>query len=146
MTRMFARIARVAGTTLFVVSLMGRSAVAQTPASAGAYTEEQATRGAQVFSGVCIECHARKEMSDAVFRVNWNGRTAFDLFERIRNTMPESAPGSLPRTNYLDVATYLMKLNGMPAGSVELADDEATLKKQLLTLVASMRAHTPSGD
>jgi hypothetical protein len=143
---MFARIARRAGITLLFVSLMARAAVAQSPASPGAYTEEQATRGGRVFSNVCIECHARKEMSDSVFRVNWNGRTAFDLFERIRSTMPESGPGSLPRTDYLDVTTYLMKLNGMPAGSVALADDEVALKKQLLALVASMRAHVPSGD
>jgi mono/diheme cytochrome c family protein len=129
-----------AAALVWAIVLAGRIAVAlaQTPAAPPAnplpYTEEQAGRGAEVFSGVCIECHARKDFSDAEFRGKWRGRTAFDLFERMRSTMPESDPGSLPRQQYLDVVAYVVKLNGLPAGSTELADDEAALKKQILAL------------
>lgn len=98
------------------------------------YTEEQAGRGADVFSGVCVECHARKDFSDAEFRGKWRGRTAFDFFERIRSTMPESNPGSLARSSYLDVVAYVAKLNALAPGSVELPDDEAALKKLVLAL------------
>ena len=120
--------------------LAGRIAVTfaqTTPAPAAnpvTYTDEQAARGAEVFSGVCVECHARKDFSDAEFRGKWRGRTAFDLFERIRSTMPESNPGSLARGSYIDVVAYLAKLNALPPGSVELPDDEAALKKQILAL------------
>lgn len=105
-------------------------------ANAVTYTDDQAARGAEVFSGVCIECHARKDFSDAEFRGKWRGRAVFDLFERIRSTMPESNPGSLARASYIDVVAYLAKLNALPAGSVDLPDDEAVLKKQILSLAA----------
>jgi mono/diheme cytochrome c family protein len=129
--------------------VIGRTAlplahVTQTPAAPAAenavtYTEEQAGRGAEVFSGVCVECHARKDFSDEQFRGKWRGRTAFDLFERIRSTMPESNPGSLERSSYLDVVAYIVKLNTLPAGSVAMPDDEAALKKQTLTFPSDDR-------
>ena len=103
------------------------------------FTEEQAGRGAEVFSSVCVECHARKDFSDVEFRGKWRGRTAFDLFDRLRTTMPESNPGSLGRASYLDVVAYIAKLNGLAAGTVALPDDEAALKKLVLALPASER-------
>jgi hypothetical protein len=71
-------------------------------------------------------------MSNADFRVKWNTRFVFDLFDRIRSTMPESDPGSLTRAQYVDVVAYIVKLNGITAGTVELADDEAAMKKLTL--------------
>lgn len=133
--------------TAFVVA--ARGVFSQTPADPVTYTEDQATRGEEVFKRVCVECHARKAMSNAEFRVKWNGRTVFDLFERIRSTMPESGPGSLPRANYLDVTAFLEKINGIPAGTTELPDDEAALKKQVLPLPPPTRPDSrragPSG-
>jgi len=125
---------------VWAIVVAGRIAVALAqapaapPASPVTYTDEQAARGGEVFSGVCLECHARKDFSDAEFRGKWRGRTAFDLFERMRSTMPESDPGSLARQQYIDVVAYVMKLNGLSAGSAELPDDEAVLKKQILAL------------
>ena len=118
---------------LSAVSLRAQQA-ATPPADPVTYTEEQAGRGEAVFTRVCLECHARKEMANPDFRVKWNGRTMFDLVDRIRQSMPESNPGGLPRNEYVDVAAYLAKLNGLAAGSAELPDDDALLKKQLLTL------------
>ena len=133
---------RVGPALLFALALAGRSvfSLSQTPAPAPSpsspvtYTEEQAARGADVFSQVCVECHVRKDMSNANFRVKWNGRPAFDLFEIIRSTMPEGSPGSLDRPSYLDVVAYIAKVNGIEAGTTALPDDEAVLKKQLLAL------------
>jgi mono/diheme cytochrome c family protein len=132
--------ARRAVFIFFSVMWAGRIALAAAqdpappPPSPVPYTEEQAGRGAEVFSSVCLECHARKDFSDVEFRGKWRGRTAFDLFERMRSTMPESNPGSLGRSTYLDVVAYIAKLNGFAAGSVELPDDEAALKKLILAL------------
>src|SRR5690606_6883296 len=64
------------------------------------YTEEQAGRGEQVFTRVCLECHARTEMANADFRLKWGGQTTFDLYKNIVTTMPDSDPGSLPRADY----------------------------------------------
>ena len=125
---------RVGPALIFVLLLAGRIAYSQTPPiSAVTYTEGQATRGNQVFGTVCLDCHARKDLSNADFRAKWGGRTAFDFFEQIRSTMPESSPGSLERTAYLDVTAYMMQLNGLVAGTTALPEDEANLRKQLLT-------------
>ncbi len=126
---------RVGPALIFVLVLAGRSVLSQSatpPPSAATYTEAQAARGGEVFASVCMECHARKDMNNADFRMKWGGRTAFDYFEQIRSTMPESGAGSLERSAYLDLTAYMMQLNGLAAGSVPLPDDDAGLKKQLL--------------
>ena len=131
---------RLVPVLLFAGVLAGRTALtlAQTPSAPPAnpvtYTEEQATRGAEVFTNVCLECHPRKELSDVEFKGKWRGRSAFDFFERVRSTMPESNPGSLARADYLNVTAYVAKLNGLAAGDIELPDDEAALRKQILAL------------
>lgn len=98
------------------------------------YTEEQAGRGEQVFSRVCLECHARSEMASADFRLKWGGQTTLDLFRNIVTTMPDSDPGSLPRADYEDVVAYILKLNGIPAGSAPLVSDSATMSRARLLL------------
>jgi mono/diheme cytochrome c family protein len=108
---------------LSFVSDTVRAQDATPPKPAGIYTEEQAERGNGIFSKTCVECHTRKDMSGADFRLNWNGRTVFELFERIRTTMPDAAPGSMTREEYADVTSYLLKLNGMPAGSTNMPGD-----------------------
>jgi mono/diheme cytochrome c family protein len=100
-----------------------QDSTAAKPAAPGVYTEEQSERGNGVFGKVCLECHTRNDMAGADFRLNWNGRTLFDLFERIRTTMPDAAPGSLTREEYTDVTSYILKLNGMPAGSMPMPGD-----------------------
>ena len=126
---------RVGPALIFGLVLAGRTVFSQSPApppNPVTFTEAQATRGGEVFSGVCLDCHARKDLSNADFRTKWGGRTAFDFFELVRSTMPESNPGSLERAAYIDVTAYMMQLNGLAAGSVALPEDEAGLRKQLL--------------
>ena len=106
----------------------------QPPADPVTYSDEQAARGEEIFKTVCVECHARKELSNADFRVKWNGRSVFDLFDRLRNSMPERNPGGMERGQYLDVTAFIAKLNGLAPGTAELADDEPALRKQVLVL------------
>ncbi|MES2523123.1 MAG: cytochrome c [Gemmatimonadota bacterium] len=93
------------------------------PAAAGIFSDEQAERGNAVFKRGCLECHTSKDMSNADFRLAWNGRTVFELFEIIRTTMPDGAPGTMTREEYADVTAYLLKLNGMPAGATAMPGD-----------------------
>jgi mono/diheme cytochrome c family protein len=130
---------------VFAFALAGRAvfSAAQTPAppaDAVTFTDEQATRGGEVFGGVCLECHARKDVSDAEFKGKWRGQSVFALVDRISSTMPESNPGSLARKQYLDVVAYIAKLNGLAAGTAELPDEEATLKKQILAFAPGTAA------
>lgn len=96
------------------------------------YTEEQAGRGEQVFTRVCLECHARTEMANADFRLKWGGQTTFDLYKSIVTTMPDSDPGSLPRADYEDVVAYILKLNGIPAGTAPLMGDSTVMRRTLV--------------
>lgn len=138
------RVRRAGPVVLFAFACAGRVVFTQSPAAppTGApvtYTEEQAARGGEVFGSICLECHGRKDMSNPDFKVKWGGRPVFDLFERIRSTMPESGPGSLARSQYLDVTAYIAKLNGLSSGDAELPDDEAALKKQTLAIAGGGR-------
>lgn len=124
---------------------------AQTPDSTAratadsTYSEEQAGRGEQVFTRVCIECHARTEMASADFRLKWGGQTTFDLFKSITTTMPDSDPGSLPLDNYTDVVAYILKLNGIPAGAAALTADSASMSRAKLVLPPQAALRTGTG-
>ena len=88
---------------------------------------QQLERGEQWFRARCIECHATGALANPDFQLKWNGRNAFDLFERIRATMPEDDPGSLTPGTYASIVAYLLKLNGMVVGSVRLPSDSTAL-------------------
>jgi mono/diheme cytochrome c family protein len=98
------------------------------------FTVEQAERGEKVFSRSCLECHERLEMANNDFRLKWGGQTTFDLFKNIATTMPDSDPGILPRAEYVDVVAYILKLNGVPTGTVELAEDSTAMSQAKLHL------------
>lgn len=94
---------------------------------AGIYSEEQAERGRGTFRSVCGECHYSREFRDDQFKYSWRRRSLGDLFGHIAETMPENAPGSLSSREYADVVAYILKLNGIPAGSAELPGDTEAL-------------------
>lgn len=114
----------------------GAAPAARTSADS-TFTGEQAERGEKVFTRVCVECHERLEMANDDFRLKWEGQTTFDLFKSIATTMPDSDPGSLPRADYLDVVAYILKLNGVPTGPAELAEDSTVMSMAKLHLPAA---------
>jgi mono/diheme cytochrome c family protein len=95
----------------------------------GAYTEEQAERGLKVYNDTCGACHVTEEFSDNNFKGLWNAQPVFMLFEQIRETMPQDNPGGMPRNEYVDVVTYLLKLNAAPPGKAELPTDSAGMAR-----------------
>jgi mono/diheme cytochrome c family protein len=107
---------------------------AATPASVksaldGAYSDSQATRGERLYRTHCSSCHTAQNHSGPDFQQQWTGRTAYDLFEIIRTTMPLDDPGRLGRQEYADILAYLLKLNGYPAGTEPLASDNERLRR-----------------
>ena len=64
------------------------------------------------------------------FLRRWQGRTAGDLFDKTRTTMPTGAPASLSQQQYLDITAYLLQVNGIVAAK-ELSPD--TVKSVSLT-------------
>ena len=101
------------------------------------FTDAQAERGAQVFTRICLECHAREDMRNPDFKGKWSGQTTFDLFKNISTTMPDNNPGMLALTEYVDVVAYILKLNGVPSGAVELAADSTAMRAAKMNLPAA---------
>ena len=119
-------------------------AIAQTAApardSAAAAAARQLDIGEQWFRSACLSCHAAGVLANPDFRLKWAGRTAYDLFERIRSTMPGNSPGSLTQGTYASIVAYLLKLNGMPGGVRRISSDSAALASIRLAFPAAASA------
>jgi hypothetical protein len=98
-------------------------------ASAGVFTEIQAARGDTAFQKFCLSCHTPSFHSDQQFRMNWFGRSVFDLFKILKTTMPEDNIGGLSDDDYTRVIAYILKLNGFPAGADSLKADSLEQKR-----------------
>lgn len=109
----------------------------------GAYSEEQATRGGTVYREQCSACHLPKDHANPDFRQSWNGRPVKALYDYIRSTMPDDAPGTLSEQQYLDATAYILKLNGMPAGDVSLTADTTFQKSFTIDIKAKPPALLP---
>ena len=96
---------------------------------AGVYTAEQARRGRDIYAGMCQSCHPAASHTGVTFKNSWGGRPLSDLFAFMRERMPKNEPGSLAPEEYADVLAYLLSLNAMPAGTLELQPDSLALKR-----------------
>jgi mono/diheme cytochrome c family protein len=105
------------------------AAAAERPTTSGVFSAKQAERGEGVYKTVCQSCHAKSEYTGDKFKVAWVTKSAFDVFDQIRTTMPEDNPGSLERQQYIDVLAYIFSLNAYPAGANDLPGDDDGLKK-----------------
>ena len=105
------------------------AAAAERPTTSGVFSASQAERGEGVYRTSCQSCHAKSEYTGDKFKVAWVSKSAFDVFDQIRTTMPEDNPGSLERQQYIDVLAYIFSLNAYPAGASELPGDDDGLKK-----------------
>jgi len=103
----------------------------------GVYTEEQAKRGQPFYHKECATCHgdamaggeSAPPLTGGAFLSNWNGLTLGDLFERIRKTMPQNAPGKLNRQQNVDILAYTLSANKFPPGKTELSRQTEFLKE-----------------
>ena len=95
----------------------------------GVYTDEQASRGKDVYAGACRSCHTPVSHTGATFSKWWRGKQLSDLFGFISTAMPKNDPGSLAPEDVADVTAYLLKMNAMPVGPAELPPDIDSLRK-----------------
>ena len=110
----------------------------------GVYTEAQAERGRERYRAICGYCH-RDDLSGGgseagapalrgpFFLNQWRGRPLVDLFVTIGTTMPQQDPDSLRAQVVIDVVSYLLQQNGMPAGETELPPRLAPLRAIVLS-------------
>jgi len=92
----------------------------------GVYTEAQAARGTTAFGPSCAGCHAlaaegKAPLAGEPFWKSFAQKTVGDLLEFVSANMPNGTPGSLNESTYRDIVAVMLKSNGFPAGSTELA-------------------------
>jgi hypothetical protein len=93
------------------------------------YSEAQAARGDTEHQNNCSACHGTEKYSGDAFAKAWIGRTAFDLFDQIKTTMPDDNPGGLSVQQYTDIVAFIFKVNGMPAGPDSLPADPEAMRR-----------------
>ena len=99
----------------------GRSRTASSP-------QAQAERGHdQLQAGVRLVPHggsARRTRRACArgppFSERWTGLSLDDMLQVISRSMPQEAPDSLGTPAYVDIISYLLRVNGSPAGATEL--------------------------
>jgi mono/diheme cytochrome c family protein len=103
--------------------------------SQGVYTDDQAKRGQAIYTAQCASCHgpalngaAGPPLTGNDFVSNWNKEPLSELANKIRNTMPQNAPGSLTPQQAVDIVSYILQVGKFPAGRTELHSDEAIKK------------------
>jgi mono/diheme cytochrome c family protein len=94
----------------------------------GVFTAAQADRGGKSVAR-CQGCHGPQlagtdrapALKGPAFLADWEDGSVNKLFVKIRDTMPPSNTDSLSAEAKLDVLTYLLRENGFPTGTTELA-------------------------
>ncbi|MDH4065904.1 MAG: cytochrome c [Acidobacteriota bacterium] len=119
------------------VAIQSRLVAQQKTVWDGVYTEEQAKRGAELYSRDCASCHQDDLAGDGFapglagpeFAAAWEGLSVGDLLERVRVSMPPSNPSSTTTAEKVDIITHILKSNRFPAGATELPKEPESLKQ-----------------
>src|SRR5262244_1328886 len=122
----------------FGLVVLVATAEAQQPrtVSQGVYTEAQATRGQAIYKDRCASCHGDglagrmgPSLTGDAFLTVWSQEPLFELAGKIRNTMPQTDPGSLTWQQTADLVAYILQVGKFPTGRSELRGDEQALKE-----------------
>ena len=111
----------------------------------GVYSAPQADRAAPIYQAQCAVCHgdqlegasAGSPLTGDGFLSNWSGRPLSDLVDKIENTMPFNAPGSLSRQESTDLTAYILQAGEFRAGQADLG--EGALSQVTLPTVGTSR-------
>ena len=99
----------------------------------GVYTGAQADRGKAAYDAACIRCHGADlagttapALTGDRFLATFGNETVDRLFLKIRDTMPPNFGTILDDNARIDIVSYILRVNGYPAGRRELtpAGDE----------------------
>lgn len=126
-----------------VIYVDAQSPQVQSPTStsqtvwSGVYSEAQAYRGEKVADTHCIGCHGPKldggdsgpKLVGEVFLSGWTSQAVGELFAWMQEAMPAEAPGTLSKEDTAAVLAYILQLNKIPSGKVDLPTDRAALDR-----------------
>tara|TARA_B100001123_G_scaffold278658_2_gene310194 strand:+ start:7645 stop:8565 length:921 start_codon:yes stop_codon:yes gene_type:complete len=143
-------VAAVALLVCTVFSTLSMVAEAQGVLSDGVYTNKQAQQGQALYTAQCAVCHGQSltgglgpPLSGETFVNRWSSVPLSDLAGKIRNTMPEDAPGELTTTETVRLVSYVLQTNGFPEGSAGLSEDLVILSQ--ISWPAGLSEPEPSG-
>ena len=96
--------------------------------ASAAYTAAEADAGQPIYEQMCATCHMSNltgsfeapELAGPTFRGIWEDRAVDELIELVQVTMPPGAGGSLAPEEYASVVAYILRENGVAAGTVAL--------------------------
>lgn len=116
------------------------------------YSKAQSARGEATYKLSCGYCHkddlsggfmddgvgravplAGPHAFNSTFAERWKDHTLGDMVYAIASTMPKESPTSLPLGAYVDIVTFLLDKNGVPAGESDLPADVPTLRAIAMT-------------
>jgi mono/diheme cytochrome c family protein len=103
----------------------------------GVYSDSQAYRGEKVADTTCIGCHGPRldggdsgpKLVGEMFLANWSSQSVGVMFDWIREAMPAEAPGTLSKEETAAIVAYILKLNKMPPGKLDLSTERAVLDR-----------------
>ncbi len=103
------------------------------------FTAEQAEAGKTSYNSTCAVCHGNTmtngtfapPLAGEYFQTKWSGSTVRKFYDHAK-TMPPSAPASLPEDTYAGIVAYILQMNGVKAGNVELPVSAAALDKMTI--------------
>jgi len=126
----------------------------------GVYSDAQAARGQALYDTQCASCHgpglkglqAPPLVGDG-FAATWQGQPLVELANKIRNTMPADAPGTVTAAQSADLVALILKTGGFPSSRTELASTEAALtgvtwpaRPAAAQAAGSVKAYPPLGN
>jgi cytochrome c len=100
----------------------------------------QAQRGKKRYQENCMMCHKddlagldpAPPLTGDSFMRKWQGKSLWDMFDKIRKTMPQDNRGGLNPRVYLDIVAYMAKFNDIDVGKQELRNDPKKLKSLII--------------
>ena len=119
--------------TLVIGLSLSLAAGQPAPPVPAVFTAAQAQAGQAAYQTNCASCHLADlagqneapQLAGTNFRNTWRTRTTKDLIELMAGTMPPGRP-SLADSDYVNIAAYILRANGAPAGTTALAATATT--------------------
>jgi nitrate/TMAO reductase-like tetraheme cytochrome c subunit len=97
----------------------------------GWYTAEQAAAGEKLYQAQCSNCHGAKleggsgpSLDGASWHQMYGGAKLLTVWGEIKGPMAQYAGATYTTHQALDILSYLLQQNGLPAGSQPLADTQ----------------------
>ncbi len=136
-----------------VIWIGGQDAMAQ-PA---AFTAEQAAAGRSAYQANCASCHRADlagsgeapQLAGANFKSAWGARPASDLIAYMQSAMPPANPGGLGAKVYVDLAAFILEVNGGRSAaqpSQAAAADTPPSAGRGLTVTGQVKNYEPVTD